>query len=140
MKWCIEDSNVGPFMRKKIKRNLENGTITKETLEELLQYPSIDQQFTFRSDNSIFVDKLVNSIIGICYVKNFIFDIAIDDHRSIYKSKRIKNKQPKDNTKWYFTISKMTFTNDNTVSYHFHFSKQGKNCHILLIHDNDIVE
>ena len=120
--------------------DIERIVPTKETLEDLLQYADSDLQFTFRSDNLTFIDKMVNRIIGFCYIKNFVFDIAIDNHISIYKSNRIINKHPKDNTKWYFTISKMVFSNDSCVSYHFHFSKQDKNCHILLVHDNNIVE
>ena len=140
MKWCIENSTMGSTVCNKLKKSVQEGNFSKELFNSIFRYTSSDMQLTFRSDNLVYIDKLVNKIIGLCYVKNFVFDIANDNHQSLYKSTRISNNQPKDANLWYFTFSKISHSIHEGVSYHFHFSNNNKRFHLLIIHDNNIVE
>ncbi len=139
MKWCIEDTNISTNVCNKLKESINRGDFSKEIFDVILKHINSNIQLTFRSDNLAYIDKLVNKIVGLCYVKNFLFDIANDNHKSLYKSSRIKHNQPKDRDKSYFTFSKVTFPKDLGTSYHFHFSQFHNNSHLLLVHDNNIL-
>ena len=140
MKWCIENSTMGPTVRNKLKESIQEGNFSKELFNSIFKYANSDMQLTFRSDNLVYIDKLVNKIIGLCYVKNFVFDIANDNHQSLYKSIRIQNNLPRDSGIWYFTFSKVSHLKYGSLSYHFHFSNSEQNFHLLLVHDDNIVE
>ena len=67
-----------------------------------------------------------------------IFDVATDNDNLIYKSTRMKKKQPQEKNYWYYTLSRLNFKN-NEVSYHFHFSNNKRNFHVQLMYDDYII-
>jgi hypothetical protein len=140
MKWCIENSTMESTVCNKLKESVQEGNFSKELFNSIFKYTSSDMQLTFRSDNLVYIDKLVNKIVGLCYIKNFVFDIANDNQQSLYKSTRIQTNQPKDTGIWYYSFSKISHKQGG-LSYHFNFSNNGhNNFHLLLVHDNNIVE
>jgi len=139
MKWCIDNDLTNGYMRKLLKESVTNGNFSNLLMDTIIKSPNTDIQITFRSDNCEYIENIVDTLVGLCHMNSFIFDIAIDDDDSLYRSDRIKNNLPRNTDNWYFTISKLTFSKDNGTSYHIHVSKETKNCHLLFIYDKHIV-
>lgn len=139
MKWHIENESLGFQTCSKLKESISKGTFSSIVLETALRYANTDVNVTLRSDNLSYIEHLVTQIIGLCYVKNFKFDMVTEDHDTIYKSNRLKSNHPKDSDCWYMALSKIGFVKDGGTSYHFHLSKRKKNFHLILIHDKNII-
>lgn len=139
MKWYLENSNNCVKLHNKLENSISRDNFSVEFFNLIFPYIKSDAAITFRSDNVQYIDREVNKIISLCYSKNFTFDVANDNHIPLYKSKRIIEKKPRDNNIWYFTFSKLSYLSDNDIAYHFNFSKNKVNVHLILMLDNNMI-
>lgn len=137
MKWCIEDSNMTPTIHEKLKKSMTQGNLSKELMDTILT--NFKANITFRTDNIIFIEKLVNQIIGLCYKYNVIIYSITDNKNCLYKCDKIIHNEPRESDKWYLTCIKKVYSSTN-IAYHLHFSYNEHQCHLLIAYDTNIIE
>ena len=139
MKWFIDKKGINSKNLKELKSHFKNDNFSSKLINILTNEISYSPDITLKTDNFKFVDTIAKQILALFHKQNISIDTIEDNYEQIYISKRILNKEPQKKNSVYSTINTITSREDNTLSYHFHFTKNKKDSHLLIIYDADLM-
>ena len=139
MKWNIHNEYIDSIPKKKLNKEIEKTGLTHFILDTIINNDKDNDTITFLTNNKNFLEKTVKKIVSLCFLKNIILKMAVEDHKCIYKADPLENK-----SNWCFSFSKVSFDSDikSTVCYYFNFikndDKNDKSFHLTLMLDEDM--
>jgi len=139
MRWHLySDQWIYKKLSTGIKKGTFSSTILKTIQKETSKNTKKDSKIILRTDSEKFIKNATNKMISICSKLNFMFDKMSINDTALYKSNRIISDEPMDTNQWYFTLSIISFKTNETA-YHFHYTWNKQNYHLILLHEQDIV-
>ena len=138
MRWYIKSKYINEMSKEKMFKRIRKVGLSSLMIETIIKHSKNNDTLTLYSDNRHFIEEVVKDIVSKCYEKDIQFDLASDDHQFIYKSRRVKEKEPKNKSKWYYTFSRVELSKGEVLSYYFHFNKKNNNYSLNLIFDKKI--
>ena len=139
MKWFIDKKGINSENLKELKSHFKEDTFSNKLINILTNQISCNPDITLKTDNFKFLDTMAKQILVIFHKQNINIDTIEDNYEQIYISKRILNKEIKKKNTVYSKINTISSREDNTLSYHFHFTKNKNDSHLLIIYDADLM-